>query len=71
MPGLSRVCSSPGKIGLAEDHSALNGCRKSWGAKRNSDMSTKLAIGWALIFLTVSVKFSGCFQKSPPVKVQG
>ena len=57
-------------MGLAEDHSELNGRRKSWGANNISDMSVKLAIGLPLVFFTVSEKFSGCFQKSPPVKAK-
>jgi hypothetical protein len=59
------------KIGLSDEHSELKGRRRSWSAKNISDVSVRRAIGLGLVFLTASVKFSGCFQKSAALKASG
>jgi hypothetical protein len=66
LPGFSRVCSSPGEIGFDDCHVAVNGRCKSFGANSISDVSVTLLMVLPLMFLIVSVNFSGCFQKSPP-----
>ena len=52
-------------------HWLLNGRRKSPGAKSISEINDALTIDLLLLFLTVNDELSGCFQKSPPVKVTG
>src|SRR5258708_7183977 len=70
-PRFSRACSWPGGIGFVDDHGALNGLRKSCGARNNSAVSDRSVIVFFSVFFTAKENFSGSFQKSPRLKLTG